>query len=48
MVLPASFVHVLGAPDLLLLALAGLAIAAALDPATWAATSKTTTALRAE
>jgi putative ABC transport system permease protein len=50
MVLPASFVHILGAADLLLLALAGLGIAAvgALGPATWAATSKTTTALRAE
>jgi putative ABC transport system permease protein len=42
-------IHVLRATDLLLLALAGLAIAAgALGPATWAATSKTTTALRAE
>jgi putative ABC transport system permease protein len=50
MVLPVSFVHVLGATDLLLLALAGLGIAilGALGPATWAATSKTTTALRAE
>ena len=50
MMLPASFVHVLGAADLLLLALAGLGIAilGALGPATWAATSKTTTALRAE
>jgi len=50
MVLPASFVHVLGATDLLLLALAGLGIAilGALGPATWAATSKPTTALRAE
>ncbi len=50
MVLPASFVHVLGATDLLLLALAGLGIAAvgALGPAIWAATAKTTTALRAE
>jgi putative ABC transport system permease protein len=50
MVLPASFVQVLGAPSLLLLALAGLGIAAvgALGPATWAATSKTSTALRAE
>jgi putative ABC transport system permease protein len=50
MVLPASFVHVLGTADLLLLALAGLAIAAAgaLGPATWAAAARTTTALRAE
>jgi hypothetical protein len=50
MVLPASFVHVLGATDLLPLALAGLGIAilGALGPAAWAATSKTTTALRAE
>jgi len=50
MVLPASFVHVLGAADLLLLALAGLGIAAAgaLGPATWAAAARTTTALRAE
>jgi putative ABC transport system permease protein len=50
MVLPGSFVHVLGAADLVLLALAGLAIAAAgaLAPASWAAAAKTTTALRAE
>lgn len=50
MVLPLSFVHVLGATDLLLLALAGLGIAilGALGPAAWAATSKTTTTLRAE
>jgi hypothetical protein len=42
-------VHVLGAADLLLLALAGLGIAAAgaLGPAIWAATAKSTTALRA-
>ncbi len=48
--LPGSFVHVLGGTDLLLLALAGLAIAVvgALRPAIWAAASKTTTALRAE
>jgi putative ABC transport system permease protein len=48
--LPGSYVHVLGAADLLLLALAGLGIAAAgaLGPATWAATARTTTALRAE
>jgi len=50
MVLPGSFVHVLSIADLLLLALAGLGIAAAgaLGPATWAAASKTTTALHAE
>jgi putative ABC transport system permease protein len=49
-VLPGSFMHVLGAAGLTLLALAGLAIAiaGALGPATWAATSKTTTALHAE
>ena len=49
-VLPGSFVHVLGGLDLLLLALAGLAIAiaGALGPASWAAGSKTSTALRAE
>jgi putative ABC transport system permease protein len=48
--LPSSYVHVLGAADLLLLTLAGLGIAAvgALGPATWATTAKTTTALRAE
>jgi putative ABC transport system permease protein len=41
---------VAGAAELLLLALAGLAIAAiaALLPASWAAASKTTTALHAE
>jgi putative ABC transport system permease protein len=50
MVLPGSFVHVLGGTDLLLLTLAGLGIAilGALGPAAWAATSPTTTALRAE
>jgi putative ABC transport system permease protein len=50
MVLPASFVHVLGSTDLALLVLAGLAIAiaGALGPAGWAAASRTTTALRAE
>jgi putative ABC transport system permease protein len=50
MALPGSFVHVLGGLDLLLLALAGLAIAiaGALGPASWAAGSKTSTALRAE
>jgi putative ABC transport system permease protein len=48
--LPGSFVNVLADTDLLLLALAGLAIAiaGALGPATWAALSKTTTALHAE
>jgi putative ABC transport system permease protein len=48
--LPGSFIHVLGAADLTLLAVAGLGIAAvgALGPATWAATAKTTTALRTE
>ncbi len=50
MVLPASFVHVLSAADLLQLASPGLgiAIAGALGPATWAAAAKTTIALRAE
>ncbi len=50
MVLPGNFVHVLGGADLLLLALAGLAIATAgaLGPASWAARSRTSTALRAE
>lgn len=50
LLLPDSFVHVLGAGELALLTLAGTAIAAAgaLGPAAWAATSKTTTALRAE
>jgi putative ABC transport system permease protein len=50
MLLPASFVHVLGGGDLVLLALAGLGIAilGALGPAIWAATARTTTALRAE
>jgi putative ABC transport system permease protein len=49
-VLPGSFIHVLTAAELALLALAGLGIAVigALGPATWAAASKTTTALRAE
>jgi len=43
-------VHVLSVADLLLLVLAGLAIAAAdaLGPASRAAASRTTTALRAE
>ena len=50
MTLPATFIHTLTPADLTRLALAGLAIAVtgALGPATWAATSKTTTALRAE
>jgi putative ABC transport system permease protein len=50
LILPGSFVHVLGAGELVLLTLAGLAIAAAgaLGPAAWAAASKTTTALHAE
>jgi hypothetical protein len=48
-VLPGSFVHILGIADLALLVLAGLAIAiGALGPATWAAASKTITALHAE
>lgn len=49
-VLPGSLVQVLNVADLALLVLAGLAIAAAgaLGPATWAAASRTTTALRAE
>jgi putative ABC transport system permease protein len=50
MVLPGSFVHVLGGTDLLLLALAGLAIAVAgaLGPAGWAAGSRTSAVLRTE
>jgi putative ABC transport system permease protein len=50
MVLPASFVHVLSGVDLLLLVLAGLGIAivGALGPASWAAGSRASTALRAE
>jgi hypothetical protein len=48
--LPGSFVHVLGGTDLLLLALAGLAIAiaGALGPASWAARAKTTTVLHTD
>jgi putative ABC transport system permease protein len=48
--LPGSLVHVYTPGGLTLLALAGLAIAVigALGPATWAAASRTTTALRAE
>ena len=47
---PGSLVHVYTASGLALLALAGLVIAiiGALGPATWAAISRTTTALRAE
>jgi putative ABC transport system permease protein len=47
---PGSLVHVYTAAELALMALAGLAIAAAgaLGPATWAAASRATTALRAE
>jgi putative ABC transport system permease protein len=48
--LPASFVHVLGSADLLLLTLAGLAIAiaGALGPASWAAHTRTAAVLRTE
>jgi putative ABC transport system permease protein len=48
--LPGQFIHVYGAVQLLLLALAGLGIAAAgaLLPAGWAAAARTSTALRAE
>jgi putative ABC transport system permease protein len=48
--LPGSFIHVLGATDLLLLALAGLAIAVAgaLGPATWAARASTSAVLHTE
>ena len=48
--LPGSVLHVYTAGGLTLLALAGLAIAiaGALGPATWAAASRTTTALRTE
>jgi putative ABC transport system permease protein len=47
---PGSLVHVYTPGGLTLLALAGLALAVigALGPATWAATARTTTALRAE
>jgi putative ABC transport system permease protein len=50
LILPDSFVHVLGPGELALLTLAGPAIPAAdaLGPAAWAAASKTTTALHAE
>jgi putative ABC transport system permease protein len=48
--LPGSFVHVLGGTDLLLLALAGLAIAivGALGPASWAACTRTSAVLHTE
>jgi putative ABC transport system permease protein len=50
MVLPGSFIHVLGGTDLLLLALAGLAIAiaGALGPASWAARTRTSAVLHTE
>jgi putative ABC transport system permease protein len=51
-VLPSSFVHVLGGTDLLLLALAGLAIviaiAGALGPAGWSARTRTSAVLHTE
>jgi putative ABC transport system permease protein len=49
-VLPGSFVHVLDGTDLLLLALAGLAIAVAgaLGPATWAPRTRTAAVLHTE
>lgn len=48
--IPGSFINVYGATELLLLGLAGLAIAVAgaMGPAGWAAAAKTTTALHAE
>ena len=48
--LPASFLHVYGGWQVVALALAGLviAVAGALLPASWAAATKTATALRAE
>jgi putative ABC transport system permease protein len=50
MVLPGSFIHVLGGIDLALLALAGLAIAiaGALGPAGWAARTRTSAVLHTE
>ena len=50
MELPGSFVHVLGVIDLLLLALAGfaIAIAGALGPAGWAARTRTSAVLHTE
>jgi putative ABC transport system permease protein len=49
-VLPSSFVHVLGGTDLLLLALARLAIAiaGALGPAGWSARTRTSAVLHTE
>jgi len=44
--LPASLLSVYSAPEIVILALAGLVIA--LAPATWAANSRTATALRTE
>ena len=48
--LPASLISVYSAPEIVILALAGLviAIAGALAPASWAANSRTATALRTE
>jgi putative ABC transport system permease protein len=48
--LPASLLSVYSAPEIVILALAGLviALAGALAPATWAANSRTATALRTE
>jgi putative ABC transport system permease protein len=48
--LPASFLDVYGAPELIVLALAGLVIAVigAVPPATWAAKIRTATALHTE
>ena len=50
LVLPSSFLDVYRAPELAALALAGMiiAIAGALPPATWAATTKTASALHSE
>lgn len=48
--MPARFVDVYGVPVIVVLGLAGLviAIAGALAPASWAASTRTATALRAE
>jgi putative ABC transport system permease protein len=48
--LPASFLDVYSVPELIALALAGtvIAIAGALPPATWAANTRTASALHAE
>ena len=48
--LPASLISIYSAPEMVILALAGLviAIAGALVPASWAANSRTATALRTE